>query len=97
VHPRECFYPSIKDLAVAVIFAHNHPSGSTTASPEDNEITKRLSMAAQILGINMLDHIIITPNNTFYSYRKAGKISRQHKGYELEEFVKSLDKTYAET
>jgi DNA repair protein RadC len=89
-HPRECFYPSIKDLAVAVIFVHNHPSGSADASPEDNEVTKRLGMAAQILGITMLDHIIITPRNDFYSYRKDGKISNQYEDYELENFVNSF-------
>src|SRR5215469_4819533 len=54
VHPRECFYPSVKDLSSAVIFVHNHPSGSTTPSPEDDEITKRMSMSAEILGINLL-------------------------------------------
>jgi DNA repair protein RadC len=97
VHPRECFCPAIKDLAVAVIFIHNHPSGSTDASPEDNAVTKNLAMAAQILGITMLDHIIITPNDSFYSYRKAGEISSQHKSYELDEFVKSLDPLYPST
>jgi DNA repair protein RadC len=90
VHPRECFYPSIRDLATAVIFVHNHPSGSTVSSPEDDDITKRLSMAAEILGINMLDHIIITPTGNFYSYSQAGKIPYQHNYNELEEFVQSL-------
>ncbi|MDR0287843.1 MAG: JAB domain-containing protein, partial [Clostridiales bacterium] len=67
VHPRECFYPAIKDLAVAVIFIHNHPSGSASSSPEDNNITKRMCMAAEIIGINVLDHIIITPKNGYFS------------------------------
>jgi DNA repair protein RadC len=90
VHPRECFYPSIRDLATSVIFVHNHPSGSANSSPEDDDITKRLSMAAEILGINMLDHIIITPTGNFYSYRQEGKIPNQHHAYDLEKFVKSL-------
>jgi hypothetical protein len=77
---------------------HNHPSGSTVSSPEDDDITKRLSMAAEILGINMLDHIIITPTGNFYSYRQACKIPNQHNAYELEEFVQSLSlgKDYAQ-
>jgi DNA repair protein RadC len=96
IHPRECFYPAIKDLAVAVIFIHNHPSGSALSSPEDNEITKRLSMAAEIIGINALDHIIITPKDNYYSYRKDGKMPYTHQAYELENFVESLEKGYAE-
>jgi len=95
-HPRECFYPAIKDLAVAVIFIHNHPSGSTISSPEDDEITKSMSMAAEILGINILDHIIISPRGSYYSYRKEGKMPNKHKAYELENFVESIKKDYAE-
>ena len=94
IHPRECFHPIIKDLAVAVIFAHNHPSGSAFSSPEDDQITKRMSMAAEILGINMLDHIIITPKENYYSYRQDGKLPIKHENYELEEFVESLGKPY---
>ena len=94
VHPRECFYPAIKDLAAAVIFIHNHPSGSAISSEEDDEITRTMSMASEIMGINMLDHIIITPRNGFYSYRKAGKLSSKHSTYELTTFVESLKKHY---
>ena len=95
VHPRECFCPVIKDLAVAVIFIHNHPSGSALASMEDDDITKRMGMAAEILGINMLDHIIITPNDDFYSYRQAGKLHEKHGSYELDKYIESLKRTYA--
>ena len=94
VHPRECFNPALRDYAVAVIFVHNHPSGSTKTSPEDDDITKRLNMAAEILGIHMLDHIIITPKDNYYSYRQDGKIASNHDDYELQEFVESLGKTY---
>jgi DNA repair protein RadC len=96
VHPRECFPPAVKDLAVAVIFAHNHPSGSAASSGEDDEITGRMSMAAEIMGINMLDHIIITPGNNFYSYRQAGKMPEKYEDYELKEFAKSLANSYGE-
>jgi DNA repair protein RadC len=95
VHPRECFYPTIKDYAVSVIFVHNHPSGSAISSPEDDEITERLGMTAEILGINMLDHIIITPKNGLYSYRREGRLPNKHNAYALKKFVKSLGKTYA--
>jgi DNA repair protein RadC len=94
VHPRESFYPAIKDLAVAFIFVHNHPSGNASPSSEDEEITSRLSMTAEILGINMLDHIIITPKDTFYSFRQEGKMPDRHKSYQLKEFAASLTRTY---
>jgi len=94
IHPRECFYPAIKDLAVSVILIHNHPSGSILSSPEDDEITKRMCMTAEILGINVLDHIIISPRNNFYSYRKEGKMPNNHEAYELENFVESIKKDY---
>ena len=60
-YPRECFWPAIKDNAVAIIFAHNHPSGATEPSEEDLGLTERLCMAGAILGIQVLDHIIFTP------------------------------------
>ena len=96
VHPRECFYPAIKDYAVSVIFVHNHPSGSTVSSPEDDAITERLCMSAEILGINMLDHIIITPKNGSYSYRREGRLPNKHSGYALKKFANSLGKACAE-
>ena len=63
VHPREVFYPAIKNRAVAVIIAHNHPSGNAAPSEHDIKITKRLIQAGKILNIDLIDHIIITENN----------------------------------
>ncbi len=60
VHPRDVFAPALLHNAVAVIVAHNHPSGDATPSPEDVEITHRLKEAGRLLGISVLDHIIIT-------------------------------------
>jgi DNA repair protein RadC len=60
VHPREVFRPAIERNAVAVVLAHNHPSGEASASPEDIEITKQIVQAGKILGIRVLDHVIIT-------------------------------------
>ena len=59
VHPREVFKPAIRASAAGVILAHNHPSGKTEASREDREVTKRLAGAAEILGIEVLDHVIV--------------------------------------
>ncbi|ADK81591.1 JAB domain-containing protein [Sediminispirochaeta smaragdinae] len=73
VHPREVFYPAIVDNAVAIIVAHNHPSGQILPSPEDEQITQRLHDAGEILGIPVLDHIIIG-NGRYYSFAEAGSL-----------------------
>lgn len=59
VHPRELFKAAIKRSAAAIILVHNHPSGDPRPSREDINITKRLIEAGNILGIEVLDHIII--------------------------------------
>lgn len=59
VHPREAFARAIEDRAVSVIFAHNHPSGSTSPSQEDISITRILCASGKILQIPVLDHIIV--------------------------------------
>jgi DNA repair protein RadC len=59
-HPREAFAPAIEDRAVAVIFAHNHPSGSHEPSMEDLFLTQKLCEAGQILEIPVLDHLVIS-------------------------------------
>ncbi len=59
VHPREVFKEAISASAASVIFVHNHPSGDSTASEDDIGLTKRLAEAGEIMGIDVLDHIII--------------------------------------
>jgi DNA repair protein RadC len=59
VHPREVFKPAIKRSCASVILAHNHPSGDPSPSNEDINVTRRLYEAGNILGIEVLDHIII--------------------------------------
>ena len=59
VHPREVFKPAFEYSAVAVIIAHNHPSGSLKVTPADLEVTANLVEAGQVLGIDVLDHLII--------------------------------------
>jgi DNA repair protein RadC len=59
VHPREVFKPAVRASAASVILAHNHPSGNTEPSAEDREVTRRISEAARILGIEVLDHVIL--------------------------------------
>ncbi len=71
VHPREVFEPAIACNAAQIIIAHNHPSGDTEPSEEDLKITKRLSEAGKLLGIELLDHIIVA-NKGFKSLREQG-------------------------
>ena len=58
VHPREVFKPAFVEGSSAIMLSHNHPSGDSTPSREDHEVTKRLTEAGEILGIKVLDHII---------------------------------------
>jgi len=59
VHPREAFEEAISSSAASVIFVHNHPSGDPEPSKEDIELTRRLVEVGEIMGINVLDHIIV--------------------------------------
>ena len=63
VHPREVFEPAVALHAASVIIAHNHPSGDLTISPDDREVTRRLIEAGKILGIEVVDHIIVTKSS----------------------------------
>ena len=58
VHPREVFYQSVKQKAASIIVAHNHPSGGLEPSEADIRLTRRLQDVGEILGIEMVDHLI---------------------------------------
>jgi len=73
VHPREIFAPAYEMRAAAVIIGHNHPSGNTEPSFEDISMTKKLSEAGSILGIEVLDHVIFT-DTSYYSFKTQGKL-----------------------
>lgn len=66
VHAREVFQPAIEHGAIAVIIAHNHPSGVSTPTEADIVITEQLILAGKILGIDLIDHLVIA-NKTFIS------------------------------
>ena len=69
VHPREVFKEAIIHNASSVVLAHNHPSGDPEPSEADLEITKRIIEAGKIMGIDVLDHIIITKTG-FMSFKE---------------------------
>ena len=71
VHPRETFEVAIKRHASVVIVAHNHPSGNAEPSDDDVAITKRLATAGKIMGVNLVDHVIVTERG-FASLKQLG-------------------------
>lgn len=71
VHPREVFRPAIVATAASLILVHNHPSGDPTPSEDDLEITQRLRRVGEMVGIEVLDHIILGAAAPF-SLREAG-------------------------
>jgi DNA repair protein RadC len=72
VHPREVFKFAILANASSIIVAHNHPSGDTTPSSDDIELTKRLKQASEILAIDLLDHIVLGHDGQYLSFRDRG-------------------------
>ncbi len=64
VHPREVFADAITDRAASIIVAHNHPSGNVEPSQDDVDITERIKIASSIIGIELIDHIIVSKINT---------------------------------
>ncbi len=77
VHPRETFRLAITRATANIIVGHNHPSGDTKPSQEDILLTKRLCQAGEILGINVLDHVIVGGEGTYFSFRDNGMISQK--------------------
>ena len=71
VHPREVFKTAILSNAASVMAFHNHPSGETTPSQQDIQLTNRLYEAGELLGIKLLDHLIIG-DGTFTSLKEKG-------------------------
>ncbi|WP_019908979.1 RadC family protein [Paenibacillus sp. HW567] len=71
VHPREVFRAAMKCSSAAIICAHNHPSGDPTPSPEDISLTSRLLQAGEIVGIDVLDHLVIG-DGSFVSLKEKG-------------------------
>lgn len=73
VHPREVFKTAVKRSAASIILAHNHPSGDPSPSRQDVEITRRLTEAGRIMGIEIMDHVIIGENG-YCSFKEKGLI-----------------------
>jgi DNA repair protein RadC len=72
-HSREIFKGAILANAANIVLAHNHPSGNPSPSAEDIQLTRRLAEAGRLLGIQLLDHLIVTEKET-YSFKAAGTL-----------------------
>lgn len=68
VRPAEVFKPAILANASTIIIAHNHPSGDTTPSPEDEAVTRELVRAGKLLDIQIQDHIITGEDGKYFSF-----------------------------
>lgn len=73
IHPREVFRKALLNSSASIITVHNHPSGDPEPSQDDENTWKRLNEAGKILGIEVLDHITITPNGRHYSFKDNGR------------------------
>ncbi|MGM0867460.1 MAG: JAB domain-containing protein [Bacillota bacterium] len=72
VHPRDVMKSAILNNAASIIVSHQHPSGDPTPSREDIDVTKRLAEAGKILGIDVLDHVIVTHTGNHISLKEKG-------------------------
>ncbi len=71
---RLLFAAALKCLASCIVISHNHPSGNTTPSNEDINITNKIKKGGELLDIKVLDHIILAPNGNYYSFAEWAKI-----------------------
>ena len=74
-HPREVFREAIAGRAAAIVLFHNHPSGDPRPSVDDVALTARLADAGEVVGIDVLDHLILA-DQRYYSFTEAGQLPR---------------------
>lgn len=72
VHPRELFKEAVRASAASVVVVHNHPSGDPSPSGADLQLTRRLAKAGEVLGIELLDHVVVGDGGAFASLREMG-------------------------
>lgn len=73
VHPREVFKVALLANATAIVIGHNHPSGDPTPSQADLELTARLKCASEVIGVELLDHVIVAPGR-YVSIKELGRL-----------------------
>ena len=78
IHPREVFTAAMRDNAAAIIVSHNHPSGNCQPSEEDIAVTETLEKVSVIMGIELLDHVIVS-RETFFSFLEHKMLNSEKK------------------
>ena len=73
VHPAQIFQGPLMAGACSIIMAHNHPSGVSSPSSEDREVTKRMAEVGKLLGVRLLDHVVVG-HRDYYSFSEAGEM-----------------------
>jgi len=76
VHPREVFREAASAAAASIVLFHNHPSGDPTPSADDLVLTTRMVNAGDIMGIEVLDHLILA-DQRYFSLIESGKMQRR--------------------
>ena len=74
INQQQILFEAIRKKAAYVVLAHNHPSNRPQPSAEDFVLTQRLSTALNIAGIELMDHVILCPNGSFYSFSKEDRL-----------------------
>jgi DNA repair protein RadC len=73
-HPRDIFKIALLANASAVILGHNHPSGDVNPSPDDLVVTERIATAGVLMGIELVDHVIVSGDGTYLSFKESGRL-----------------------
>lgn len=73
-HPRDILQRALLSNSARIAIAHNHPSGSPIPSKNDDDFTLRMKEVCSLIGIDLLDHIVVTDSNSYYSYREEKRV-----------------------
>lgn len=75
VDVRILFSVILKSLSVGIILAHNHPSGKLMPSESDKQLTNKIKKASKLFDVKILDHIILAPDGSYYSFADFGQLN----------------------
>jgi DNA repair protein RadC len=74
MHPRDVFKVALLSNATILILGHNHPSGDVTPSPDDLAVTRRIASAGELMGIQLVDHVIVSADGQYLSFKESGRL-----------------------
>lgn len=74
MHPRDVFKVGLLSNATVLVLGHNHPSGDVTPSPDDLAVTRRIAAAGELMGIQLVDHVIVSADGKYLSFKETGRL-----------------------